>query len=51
MSCFHVQAFMNRGNEALDAYKTIHANLITPWAQNGLDRKAKASQCFNSLSR
>jgi len=50
MSCFHVQAFMNRGNEALDAYKTIHANLITPWTQNGLDRKAKASQCFNSLS-
>ena len=50
MSCSHLQSYLNRGNEALDAYKTIHANLITPWTQNGLDRKAKAWQCFNPLS-
>ena len=50
MSCSHLQSFLTRGPDALDAYKTIHANLITPWTQSGLDRKAKASQCFMSLS-
>ena len=50
MSCQHLQSFTNRGNEALDAYKTIHANLITPWTQNGLDRKAKVSRLIQSGS-
>ncbi len=50
MSCPHLQAFVNRGNEALDAYKTIHANLITPWTNSGLERKAKAWQCFLPVS-
>ena len=50
MPCSHLQAFMNKGHDALDAYKTIHANLITPWTNPGLERKAKASQCFMPLS-
>ena len=50
MPCSHLQTVMNKGHEALDAYKTIHANLITPWTNAGLERKAKASQCFMPLS-
>ena len=50
MPCSHLQIFMNKGHDALDAYKTIHANLITPWTNPGLERKAKASQCFMPLS-
>ena len=50
MSCSHLQSFLRGGADAMDAYKTIHANLITPWTQAGMDRKAKASQCFMSLS-
>lgn len=50
MSCSHLQSFLRGGPDALDAYKTIHANLITPWTHAGLERKAKALQCFMPLS-
>jgi ubiquitin carboxyl-terminal hydrolase 22/27/51 len=49
MTCSHLQSFLNRGHDALDAYKTIHANLVTPWTNAGLERKAKAWQCFSPL--
>lgn len=52
MSCQHLQQFLTKP-EGLDAYKTIHATLVSPWSTVGLERKSKSWQCFscNGLSR
>jgi len=50
MSCKHLDEFV-RDAAGVDAYKAIHANLISPWTPAGLERKSRACICmFNTGS-
>ena len=50
MSCKHLDEFVQDA-AGIDAYKAIHANLISPWTPAGLERKSRACICmFNSGS-
>ena len=50
MSCKHLNEFVQDA-AGVEAYRAVHANLISPWTSAGLDRKARASICmFNAHS-
>ena len=48
MSCKHLDEFVQDA-AGIDAYRAVHANLISPWTPAGLERKSRASVCmFNT---
>ena len=50
MSCKHLDEFVLDA-AGIEAYKAVHANLISPWTPAGLERKSRASICmFNAGS-
>ena len=50
MSCKHLDEFVQDA-AGVDAYKAIHANLISPWTPAGMERKSRACICmFNTGS-
>ena len=50
MSCKHLDEFVQDA-AGIDAYRAVHANLISPWTTAGLERKSRASVCmFNAGS-
>ena len=45
MSCKHLDEFVHDA-AGIDAYRAVHANLISPWTPAGLERKSRASICM-----
>ena len=45
MACKHLDEFVLDA-AGIDAYRAVHANLISPWTPAGLERKSRASICM-----